>query len=335
MESLISIVVPVYRVEKYLSKCIDSIIRQTYKNLQIILVDDGSPDRCGVICDEYEKKDSRIEVIHKPNGGLSDARNAGIDIAKGDFISFVDSDDWLLSDFYQHCYETFIKYEADMVACPLCSFYEGENDIEFRLSGDILVLDDTMAMESMFHSDGVPWCAQAKLYKRTLLDDIRFPKGLLMEDKATTYKLFSKCKRIVFSRREGYMYLIRPESIMHSAFTERNMEAFEIQKELNAFISEYYPDVIPTTEAYTCRVTLSMLCNMIASNYEDKHKQRELLAIGYKYRKSLYNSKSIDYRFKILGHLIWPMYKIWGDDINRRKLVRSIAKYTSKRIKSH
>lgn len=335
MEPLISVVVPIYKVEQYLSRCIDSIVQQTYKNLQIILVDDGSPDRCGEICDEYEKRDTRIEVVHKTNGGLSDARNVGIEMSKGEYITFVDSDDWILSNFYQRCYETIKKYKADMVACPLCSFYEGETGVKHKMPGDDLVFDDAMAMESMFYSDGIPWCAPAKLYKKELLGEIRFPKGLLMEDKATTYKLFSKCKRIVFSRIEGYMYLIRPESIMHSAFTERNMRAFEIQKELNAFISEYYPDVIPTTEAYTCRVTLSMLCNMIASNYEDKQKQMDLLAIGYKYRNSLYNSKSIDYRFKILGHLIWPMYKIWGDDINSRKLVRCIAKYASKRIKIH
>lgn len=334
MKPLISIIIPVYKVENYLSKCVDSIINQTYSNLQIILVDDGSPDNCGKICDEYKNKDSRVFVIHKQNGGLSDARNVGIEKATGGLISFVDSDDWLLPNFYQHCYETLIKYNADMVACPLCSFYEGEIKAHIRYPGDDIVLDDAMAMESMFHGDGIPWCGQAKLYSRELLGDIRFPKGLLMEDKATTYKLFAKCKRIVFSRVEGYMYLVRSGSIMHSAFTDRNMKTFEIQKELNSFIRTYYPQVSFTAEAYTSRVSLSMLCNMIASGYNDKQGQEELLSVGYSYRKALYKSKAVNFRYKVLGRIIWPMYKLWGSNMVNFTLFKFIAQRASKQIKS-
>lgn len=334
MNPLISIIVPVYKVEKYLSKCVNSIINQTYKNLQIILVDDGSPDNCGAICDDYAKTDSRIIVIHKPNGGLSDARNAGIEVSEGEYISFVDSDDWLLPDFYQHCYSVLMEYKADMVACPLCSFNEGQEIVNIHMSGDIIILDDEMAMESMFHSDGIPWCGQAKLYKKELLGDIRFPKGLLMEDKATSYKLFSKCKKIVFSKKEGYMYLVRPGSIMHSSFTERNIKTFEIQKELNNFIKENYPSVVPTTKAYTSRVALSMVCNMVAADYQDKEGMKELLSTGYSYRKEMYKSNAVNIRYKLLGHLIWPMYKLWGDNINNHFIFKRIAKFASVKIKS-
>ena len=117
MKSLVSVIVPIYKVEKYLNKCVDSIINQSYKNLEIILVDDGSPDKCGEICDKYAEKDSRVKVIHKENGGLSDARNAGIDIAKGDYLLFVDSDDWITSNICEVLIKNANDNLSDIIAC--------------------------------------------------------------------------------------------------------------------------------------------------------------------------------------------------------------------------
>ena len=124
MDSLISVIVPIYNVEKYLERCVESIINQTYKNLEIILVDDGSPDNCPQMCDDYAKKDSRIKVVHKKNGGLSDARNAGMKVATGEYVSFIDSDDYISLDFYETLLETIVDNDSDIVECSVVKFYE-------------------------------------------------------------------------------------------------------------------------------------------------------------------------------------------------------------------
>ena len=126
MKSLVSVIVPIYKVEKYLNKCVDSIINQSYKNLEIILVDDGSPDKCGEICDKYAEKDSRVKVIHKENGGLSDARNAGIDIAKGDYLLFVDSDDWITSNICEVLIKNANDNLSDIIACNQYESFDGD-----------------------------------------------------------------------------------------------------------------------------------------------------------------------------------------------------------------
>ena len=130
MDSLISVIVPIYNVEKYLQKCVDSIINQTYKNLEIILVDDGSPDNCPKMCDDYAEKDSRIKVVHKENGGLSDARNVGMEVATGEYVSFIDSDDYISLDFYETLLETIVDNDSDVVECGVVKFYENEKFIK-------------------------------------------------------------------------------------------------------------------------------------------------------------------------------------------------------------
>ena len=140
MDSLVSVIVPVYKVEKYLSKCLDSIVNQTYKNLEIILVDDGSPDNSGKICDEYAQKDSRIKVIHKENGGLSSARNAGLDIATGEYIAFADSDDSVHLDFVEKLYRAIKEENADIACCSVEDFIEDKNKIECRGGGSSFIM---------------------------------------------------------------------------------------------------------------------------------------------------------------------------------------------------
>ena len=131
MYSLLSVIVPIYNVEDYLNRCVDSIINQTYKNLEIILVDDGSPDNCPQMCDDYAKKDSRIRVVHKENGGLSDARNAGMKVATGEYVSFIDSDDYISLDFYETLFQTMVDNDSDIVECSVVKFYENEKFDEY------------------------------------------------------------------------------------------------------------------------------------------------------------------------------------------------------------
>lgn len=207
----LSIIVPIYNVEKYLKKCIDSILEQTYKNLEIILIDDGSTDNSGKICDEYENKDCRIKVIHKKNGGLSDARNYGISIATGDYLGFIDSDDVIDRDMYEILYEKITQYNADIAICGFKKFFEGEN-IEYKKSEKYEIYTSKEAIKQLL-LDNLTNHAWNKLYNKKLFEDIRYPKGKNFEDIGTTYKLFLKSKKIINIHSECYGYLLRGNSI--------------------------------------------------------------------------------------------------------------------------
>ena len=331
---LISVIIPVYNVEKYLSKCIDSVLGQTYTNLDIILVDDGATDSSGRICDEYAAKDNRIRVIHKKNGGLSDARNAGIDIAQGSLISFLDSDDYLLNDFYDYIWGLMRKYNADMVATPLCSYADSGEILSSPSDESETLMSDSDAIHNMFSRAGIPWCAQAKLYKTELFRNIRYPVGKLMEDKATTYKIFAKCKKIVYARSYKYMYLIRQGSIMHAKFSERNLHTFEIQLALNDFIEKQYPSTVQRAHAYTGRVALATVTAMIAADFSDTKVINNRLSYALKYHKELMNSDIIDWHYKALSSAVKIFFWLFGEKTVNNSLFRKICKAASAKIKT-
>ncbi len=211
-EPKISIIVPVYKVEPYIRKCLDSIVGQTYRNLQIILVDDGSPDNCGKICDEYAAKDSRIEVIHQENGGLSAARNAGLRLATGDYIGFVDSDDWIELDMYEYLLENALKYQAGIAVCGRIERHVDKEVV--RGFSEIEVLDRELALKYLLQNDLLQNYAWDKLYKRELFQDIWFPAGKTFEDVAVMHKLFIKAERVVCLPEAKYNYLLRFNSIL-------------------------------------------------------------------------------------------------------------------------
>ena len=196
MGEKISVIVPIYNVEQYLRRCIDSIINQTYKNLEIILVDDGSPDNCGQICDDYAKKDTRIKVIHKKNGGLSDARNVGLEVCTGDYISFVDSDDWIELNTYEIMMKSMNEYNADMVVSNINYVYKDK--VESKYSEDkIRCFNKEEAMKELIKDGLVQAVVWNKLYKRVVIDNLRFKVGKLNEDEFFTYKICAKAERIV------------------------------------------------------------------------------------------------------------------------------------------
>ena len=171
-KDLISVIVPVYKVEKYLEKCIESVLKQTYTNLQIILVDDGSPDNCGKICDEYAKKDSRIEVIHKINGGLSDARNVGINRANGRYIGFVDSDDYIKEDMYEKLINLIKEYDADISICNLYDVIDGKEYVRNKDNG-IHEYSRIDILKEILLDKNIQSYAWNKLYKKELFDEIK------------------------------------------------------------------------------------------------------------------------------------------------------------------
>lgn len=214
--ALVSIIVPIYKVESYLRRCLDSIVNQTYTNLEIILVDDGSPDGSPQICDEYAAKDERIVVIHKKNGGLSDARNAGLGICKGEYISFVDSDDWIANSFVEKLIQVINQYKADI---GVANFIRTSDSFtaksEFELNPNIEELDSRQSVKKLWSNDKVTFVIScAKIYKATLFAGFRFPKGKIHEDEYTTYKLLYNAFKTVFLNTPLYFYYQRNDSIM-------------------------------------------------------------------------------------------------------------------------
>lgn len=239
MGELISVIIPIYKVEAYLDECIASVIAQTYSNLEIILVDDGSPDNCPQICDEWAAKDSRIRVIHKENGGISDARNAGIEIANGDYIAFVDSDDWILPQMYETMLAALTRENADICACSILSCHPDRQIkwgcMEYTTGGSEQVL-------SMLYKDtAYPVSVWNKLYRRELWAETRFPKGKICEDAFTTYLLVDRAERIVQIPDALYYYRIRENSIMTSSFSAKRMDEEEAWRCNYQFVQRHYP----------------------------------------------------------------------------------------------
>lgn len=212
-EPLVSVIIPIYNVAAYLRKCLDSVVEQTYRHLEIILVDDGSPDDCPYICDEYARKDSRIKVIHKPNGGISDARNAGIDAATGYYIGFVDSDDWLAPEMYATLVACAQKHEADIA---ICAFYyaEGRNlSPSCDKHQEDLLLGREEALKLLFRDDLVKNYVWNRIYRRELFEGIRFPVGRKYEDIPVSYRLFDRIRTFAFVNIPLYYYRIHAASI--------------------------------------------------------------------------------------------------------------------------
>ena len=232
MNTKISVIVPIYNVEKYLFKCIDSIISQTYTNLEIILVDDGSPDNCSRICDDYSLKDNRIKVIHKENGGLSDARNVGLDAATGDYVSFIDSDDYINKEFYETLVNLIIKHNADIAQCEFLKVYEENinNDNNYKSYNDekVTILSNNEALNNLYNENYVNTVVVwNKIYKRELFKNIKYPKGKVHEDEYTTYKILFSAKKVVSTSKQMYYYLQRSSSIMGKGFNIKSLDKLD------------------------------------------------------------------------------------------------------------
>lgn len=237
-EELISIVVPVYNVEDYLDKCILSIVNQTYSKIEIILVDDGSIDESARICDEWKKKDERIVVIHKENGGLSSARNVGVKIAKGDYIGFVDSDDYVDLQMYEKLYFTMKKNNADMV---ICDYYFLDEDGQKLEDEESFIIDEVLnrnqAFQKLDMSKQNYWryvTAWNKLYKREILEKVRFREGKIHEDEFSIHHFIEKCNKIITIKDKLYFYVKHEGSITTSKFSLKRLDAVE------AVLDRYY-----------------------------------------------------------------------------------------------
>ena len=226
--ALISVVIPVYNVEDYLVFCLESIINQTYKKLEIIIVDDGSTDKSGNIADSYSRKDPRIRVIHKKNGGLSDARNKGLDASKGEYICFIDSDDYVNYNYIEILYNLCVENKADISICSFMKTSRELTKIDGLENRKSYVIDGRDTIKRIYKGKGknIAFTAWNKLYKRSLFtnNNIEYPKGRLYEDDTTTYRLFYITKKVAITEECLYYYRIRNNSIMTSKIDERKIK---------------------------------------------------------------------------------------------------------------
>lgn len=240
---LISVIVPIYNVEKYLDKCVDSIINQTYENLEIILVDDGSPDNCPKMCDDYAKKDSRIKVVHKENGGLSDARNAGMQVATGEYVSFIDSDDYISLDFYETLMQTMLENSSDIVECSVVKFYEDGHFDEYSDDLKVANYETVDALGGLIDENPFRQHVWNKLYKSSVALDIPYAVGKLNEDEFWTYQVFGKAKKVTKINKTMYYYFQRSGSIMGNGYNIKRLDALEGKMNRQAYIEENFPSL--------------------------------------------------------------------------------------------
>lgn len=240
---LISVIVPVYRVEKYLDRCLQSITQQTYRNLEIILVDDGSPDSSGAICDAWAAKDSRIRVIHKENAGAGAARNTGLDAATGDIVSMIDSDDYLQVHMYEHLIGLMAE-DVDIAECDICWTERDDLPMEDGSQAEIKVCDVEDAMRLHIRDEIFCQTPPNKLYRRETIGDIRFPEGNLIDDEYFTYRVIGNAGKLARSSACMYAYRQQPGSAMHKAFSLRRLQGLEAKLQRLEYLEKKMPSLV-------------------------------------------------------------------------------------------
>lgn len=318
MNELISVILPIYNVEKYIVRCLNSVLRQTYTNIEIILVDDGSTDNCQKICDEYAKNDNRIKVIHKKNGGLSDARNAGIKIAKGKYITLIDSDDYVENDYVEFLYSLIKESNAEISICSHTVLYENGTKLE-KATHENSILDPKTTLKRILYDDGIDLSAWAKMYKKELFDTVQYPKGRLFEDAATTYLLIDQCDKIAIGSESKYYYIIRSNSITTKSFSPKKMQLIDSTKEMCEYVKDKYPDLEKAADRRLMYAYLSTLSQLANSKDKYPKEQKELMKYIKENRKRILKDKYITKRDRlglystILGFnfykFIWTLYK--------------------------
>lgn len=258
----VSIIIPVYNVEKYLNRCIESVVSQSHTDLEIILVDDGSIDNSGVICDEFQKLDSRISVIHKNNGGLSSARNKGLEKSSGSYIFFLDSDDYLSVDCIEKCIHLCKENDADVAIVQMMYIAENTNEeIRSSVEEENYLLSAEEAIEASLYQVLYSCCAPAKLYSRNVIGDIRFPLGKVSEDLATCHLFMNNAKKVVYSNFCGYYYRQRNNSIMHT-FNPKRMDALKWAIKIEKFCSKKYPRIVGAAKCRTFNVAVHLILDL-------------------------------------------------------------------------
>ena len=317
MSERISVIVPVYKVEPYLRKCVDSILAQTYTNLEVILVDDGSPDSCGAICDEYAAKDNRVRVIHKHNGGLSDARNAGLNIATGDWLSFIDSDDWIEASMYETLLHNATKNNAEISIGGVVDEVLTDNGIVITKTtqGGSVVTEVREKQSAIRHFLCNSWSAWDKIYRRMVFDGVRYPVGEINEDEAIALQLLEKCERVVYTNEVFYHYIKRPESITTSSFSPKKFAWYRHCRDNLEWIREHHPELTEPAAARYRGALLWTLTEIAMSDKAYPAEQQDMLTELCNNRELFFripfDALNEKIRFMMLCYLPFSLYRLF------------------------
>lgn len=282
--SLINVIVPVYGVEHYLAKCVNSILVQSYSNIRITLIDDGSPDSCPRICDNYAAQDSRVVVLHRQNGGLSAARNTGLEYLfslsaqeQGEYVTFVDSDDWAEPDYIESLYNLLVSHNADIAQCGHYISYSSTHEEDKNSDHNTKTLTRIEAIDSLCRNGIWDVTAWNKLYKLNLFRDVRFPEGKLYEDTATCYLLAAQCNRFVVNMTPKYHYVQRYSSIANgTGWKDGKLDLIEAGDSMASWIQAHYPQLSDAAMEKRVFVRLSTLSQMVNTGHKDSIKIREI-----------------------------------------------------------
>ena len=316
--SKISIIIPVYNVEKYLDRCIKSVINQTLVDIEIILVNDGSTDSSGEMCDEYAKKDSRIKVIHKLNGGLSSARNEGLKYATAELVGFIDSDDWITVDMYEYLYNLQQNNNADIVSCSylLAKNYPTKlknlKTKEFVFTRDE-ALNNYLKMGVFERIND--YSAWKKIYKKELFSDVEFPDGMLFEDMPTNFRLIQKCSKYVYSTKICYFYFQNSISITRNQYSKRHNDLIKSSEMIGLYAKKEDNDIQKLAKILRIKSYFSLLTKVVRfgvnDDVDDVYISENLLIPFRNEYKTFMNSK-FSWKIKILGtlyNLAWKYTK--------------------------
>lgn len=316
MNPLISLVIPVYNVEKYLDKCLQSVLAQTYDNYEVILIDDGSTDNSGKMCDEYAEKDNRITVYHKPNGGLSDARNFGVEHCNADLVSFIDSDDYVTEDYLEYLWYLMDKYSADLSVGQYVRVNEGYTDIQLKqVNVSDLCLNTEGALKQLCIG-GISTVAWGKLYKKDYVIKNQFPLGKYYEDIATTYKLIGNSQIIAVGNEKIYYYLQRNMSILHSTINDKHMFGLTAAEEMCDYISNHFSNLSAISHVRCCITASEIIIRFFYGKNSDKkyyYEVSDYLKKHFDFIKGLKEvgtMHKIDYCMYSSGYAIAKLYHI-------------------------
>lgn len=331
MKPTISIIVPVYNVEAHLRACLDSILAQTFSNFEVLLINDGSTDNSGMICDEYSERDDRVKVIHKNNGGVSSARNAGTKSACGDFIAFVDGDDWLDPDIYSKLYQLCIETNSDISICRLGRQINGQLTHPKEQNEYLQEMDNVEALRQLFRGVLYRFSLCNKLFKKSCFQNILFPEGRIHEDLSTTYKLFANSTKAVYTNYVGYIYVKRENSILTKRFNEKRLDAFIGWEEILTFMNKRYPQLsqeVTNCFAYSCVDNVFYTLNQIVSKKEKVKYLSIIQCCVGKYYQCVMINPSLAIRYKVIIVLLVKNVEVliflhWIKDLIRKPKINS------------
>lgn len=310
---MISIIIPVFNVENEIYNCFESVAKQSYKDVEIIFIDDGSEDSSGRICDLFAKKDSRVRVIHQRNKGLSAARNKGLELARGEYVGFVDSDDVINKFMYEILYNNIVSENCDV---SICALEKIKNDIDserisMRENEEVVIMNASEVMYKVVVDEEIKSYAVNKLYKKKLFDKIRFPEGKIFEDKFTFYKIINISKKIAISSYVGYYYILRENSLNGAKFNSNKYDIIEASLEIISFCSKEYPKLVPVAKMATVKSAFYLLNHYIRSGANQVFLEKKVVQIIKKYKREYLRSTEPTLKQKIAMLLLLINYKLY------------------------